>query len=117
MARYQIWNKTDNVITPIGEVLTPEQWISRYPMAATLDIIIGGGVINGSCCMEYTSFKDMYDHMGCNFSNCETKQDVLDTIEAFEDEMNKPVEVGISDETRIADALEDLVVLQMPDVE
>ena len=29
MSRYAIWNKTDPIITPIGEVLTAEQWIRR----------------------------------------------------------------------------------------
>ena len=115
MNRYAIWNKTDNVITPIGEVLTPEQWIERYPMAATLDIVVGGGVINGACCMEYTSFKDNYERMGCDFSSCYTKQDCLDVIEAFEDAMNSAQ--ILNDQTRIADALEDLVVLNMPDAE
>lgn len=114
--RYQIWNKTDRVITPIGEVLTPEQWIERYPMAEILDTVCAGGTINGAFFAEYTSFKDQYEKMGCDFSECETKQDVLDAIEAFEDEMNQPVEGVITDETRIADALEDLVVLNMPDL-
>ena len=112
--KYQIWNKTDNVITPIGEVLSPEQWIERFPMAKTLDIVIGGGTINGSVCMEYTSMIDMYTKMGVDFSNCETKQDCLDAIEAFEDAPPTPM---VNDEQRIADALEDLVVLNMPDVE
>lgn len=115
--RYVIWDKTSNVITPIGEVLTPAQWIERYPMAEILDIVVAGGAINGACCMEYTSFKNQYEHMGCDFSECTTQQDVLDAIEAFEDEMNQPAEGVITDETRIADALEDLVVLQMPDAE
>lgn len=114
--RYQIWNRTDNIITPIGEVLTPEQWIERYPMARTLDIIIGGGTINGTVCMEYTSTVDMYEKMGCDFTDCETKQDHLDAIEAFEDKKNEPQEF-VDNEQRIADALEDLIVLNMPDVE
>jgi hypothetical protein len=116
MSRYAIWNKRDQVITPIGEVLTPEQWISRYPMANVLDIVIGGGAINGAYCMEYTSFKEMYEKEGCDFSQCVTKQDCLDAIEAFEDARNNQP-IGVTDETRIADALEDLVVLSMPDVE
>jgi len=115
MSKYAIWNKTDNIITPIGEVLSPAQWIERYPMANVVDIVIGGGVINGAYCMEYTSFVDMYAKMGCDFSECETQQDYLDAIEAFEDEQNQPS--GVPDETRIADALEDLVVLNMPDEE
>lgn len=116
MARYQIWNKKDKIITPVGEILTAEQWIDRYPMAAELDIIIGGGAINGSVCMEYTTTIDMYRSMGCDFTGCVSKQDHLDAIEAFEDERNKPKEDYVSDETRIADALEDLVVLNLPDV-
>lgn len=116
MARYQIWNKKDNVITPIGEVLTPQQWIERYPMANVVDLVIGGGTINGSVCMEYTQTIDTYRQMGCDFSKCVSKQDHLDAIEAFEDEQNTPTSI-VTDETRIADALEDLVVLNMPDAE
>lgn len=115
MARYQIWNKTDKIITPIGEVLTPEQWIERYPMAQILDIIIGGGAINGNVCMEYTTTIDTYQQMGCDFSKCISKQDHLNAIEAFEDAQRQST--IISDQTRIADALEDLVVLNLPDAE
>ena len=116
MSRYQIWNKTDEVITPIGEVLSPEQWLERYPMGRKLDLIIGGTAINGSVCMEYSSTIEMYRSMGCDFTGCITKQDHLNAIEAFEDEMNKPSNTT-PDQTRIADALEDLVVLNMPDEE
>ena len=116
MSRYQIWNKTDNVITPIGEVLTPEQWLERYPMGNMLDLIIGGTAINGSVCMEYTSTVEMYRSMGCDFTGCITKQDHLNAIEAFEDAQNAP-DTSTPDQTRIADALEDLVVLNMPDEE
>ena len=112
--KYQVWNKTDNVITPIGEVLSPAQWLERYPMGNILDLVIGGGTINGSFCGEYTSMIDMYEKMGCDFTGCVTQQDHLDAIEAFEDARNIP-DGYVSDETRIADALEDLVVLNMPD--
>ena len=115
MSRYAIWNKTDNVITPIGEVLTPEEWKERHPLAKIFYIVIGGGRINGAYCMEYESFKEMYEKQGCDFSECETQQDCLDAIEAFEDERNNAV--IYDDQTRIADALEDLVVLQMPDAD
>ena len=116
MARYQIWNKEDEIITPSGEIFSAEQWLKRYPMGRKLDLIIGGTAINGSVCMEYTSTVEMYRSMGCDFTGCITQQDHLDAIEAFEDEMaNQPA--GVSDQTRIADALEDLVVLNMPDEE
>lgn len=118
MSKYQIWNKTDTVITPIGEVFTPEQWMERYPMARIVDLVIAGGTINGAFCGEYTSMVEMYEKMGCDFSNCVTQQDHLAAIERFEDEMNSgEPDDTISDQTRIADALEDLVVLQLPDIE
>ena len=114
--RYQVWNKTDNVITPIGEVLSPAQWLEKFPMGNALDLVIGGGAINGSFCGEYTSMVDMYEKQGCDFTGCVTQQDHLDAIEAFEDARNEPGDY-VADETRIADALEDLVVLNMPDLE
>lgn len=113
MSRYKIWDKKEDVITPIGEVLTPEQWLERYPLGRILDLIIGGTAINGSVCMEYTSTVEMYEKMGCDFTDCKTQQDHLDAIEAFEDARNNAT--YISDQTRIADALEDLVVLNLPD--
>ena len=33
MSRYAIWDKQSPVITPIGKVLSSEQWIQRYPAA------------------------------------------------------------------------------------
>lgn len=117
MKRYQIWDKKSNVITPIGEVLTPEQWIQRYPIAGVdgIKLIIGGGTINGSVCMEYSQTVDTYEKMGCDFSECTTDQEVLDTIEAFEDAMNTVDESAVSTEERIAAALEAQVMMSMPD--
>lgn len=119
MKRYQIWDKKSNVITPIGEVLTPEQWIDRYPMAGVegVDLIIGGGTINGSVCMEYSQTVDIYEKMGCDFSACTTKEEVLDTIEAFEDAMNAVDDSVVSTDERIAAALEAQVMMSMPDEE
>ena len=31
MARYKIHDNSSDVITPVGEVLTAEQWLDRYP--------------------------------------------------------------------------------------
>ena len=117
MTKYQIWNKKDNIITPIGEVLTAEQWINRYPMAGIdgIDIIIGGGVINGSICMEYTQTIELYRKMGVDFSACTTKQECLDAIEYFED--NVSVNNGVSVEERTAAALEYIAMSSMNDVE
>lgn len=118
MKRYQIWDKKSNVITPIGEVLTAAQWVERYPMGGVdgIKLVIGGGVINGSVCMEFTGMVDTYTRMGCDFSGCSMDQDYLDAIEAFEDEQNQPVEV-ITPEERIAAALEAQVMMSLPDDE
>lgn len=112
--RYVIWDEVSQVITPIGEVLSAEQWMDRYPMARLdgLQLVVAGGQINGAFCGVYSEMVDMYERQGCDFTGCETQQDHLDAIEAFEDERNKPVEQGVSDATRTADALEDLVLLQ-----
>lgn len=117
MARYQIWNKTSNIITPIGEVLLPEQWIARHPMCGVEGIktVIGGGVVNGSVCMEFTGMVEAYTKRGCDFSACTTDQEYLDVIEAFEDAQATSTEV--STDERIASALEAQVMLAMPDVE
>lgn len=112
--RYVIWDEVSPVITPIGEVLTAEQWMDRYPMARLdgLQLVVAGGQINGAFCGVYSEMLDMYERQGCDFSGCTTQQEHLDAIEAFEDEMNAPKEEGITDATRTADALEDLVLLQ-----
>lgn len=112
--KYQIWDKTSNIITPNGQVFTPIEWIERYPMCGIEGIktVIGGGIVNGTVCMEFTTFIEAYQKNGCDFSACETEQEILDAIEAFENAQNARSESTITDQTRIADALEDLVVMQ-----
>ena len=85
--RYAIWNKKDPILTPIGEVLTAEQWIQRYPIAGieSITVICAGGEINGGFFGTLGQMVDMYTKAGCDFSACETAQDKLDAIEAFED--------------------------------
>ena len=49
MKRYAIWDKVSPVITPIGEVLSAEQWIQRYPVAGvpSITVVCAAGEING----------------------------------------------------------------------
>ena len=97
MARYKIYDNKSDVITPVGEKLTAEQWLDRYQWGRYTKMIVGGGIIKG-----------------CDFSACTTDEDYLAAIEAFED--NPPMaDAGVSDQTRIADALEDMVALSLPD--
>lgn len=90
MERYAIWNKKDPIITPVGEVLTAEQWIARYPMAAldSITVICAAGEINGGFFGTLGQMVNMYENEGCDFSTCVTPEEKLATIEAFEDKRN-----------------------------
>lgn len=111
--KYQIWDKTSHVYTPVGEDLTPAEWINRYkwinnPVAVP---VIAAGMFNGGFIGELSQMKLMYENMGAEFDPSLTGEALLDAIAAYEDEMNTPDPNYVSDETRTADALEDLVVL------
>ena len=116
--RYAIWNKQDPVITPIGEVLSAEQWISRYPAAGldTVTVVCGAGEINGAFFGTLGQMVQMFEAQGADFSACETAEDKLAVIEAFEDAMNAPSDEPSTDE-RIAAALEYQVMASLPDQE
>lgn len=119
MSRYAIWNKRDIILTPIGEVLTAEQWIERHPLAGieTIKVVCGGGEINGAFFGTLGSMVETFTKRGCDFSDCETDQDILDAMEAFEDAINTPDENYISTDERIAAALEAQVMMSLPDDE
>jgi hypothetical protein len=87
MKKYAIWNKKDPILTPIGEVLTAEEWIDRYPIAGveSITVVCAGGEINGAFFGTLGQMVDMYTKQGCDFSTCETAEDKLAAIEAFED--------------------------------
>ena len=112
--RYAVWDKTSNVITPLGEVLTPEQWISRRPIAGVVTTVVAGGTINGAFFGVYDDMVDMYEKMGCDFSACTTEQEHLDAIEAFEDARNAAAESGTTTEAeeRITELEETVAVLE-----
>lgn len=118
MKRYAIWNKKDPIITPIGEVLTAEQWKERYPVAGvpSITVVCGAGEINGAFFGTLGQMVQMYEAQGADFSACETDEDKLAVIEAFEDAMNAPSDEPTTDE-RIAAALEYQVMASLPDEE
>ena len=104
MSRYAIWNKQDRILTPIGEVLTAEQWISRYPIAGveTVTVVCAAGEINGAFFGTLGQMVQMYEAQGADFSACATNEEKLAVIEAFEDEMNKPSTEPTTDERQTA---------------
>mgnify|MGYP005797645279 FL=1 len=114
MQRYAIWDKKSNIITPIGEVLTPEQWIERYPAAGldTVTVVCSAGEINGAFFGTLGQMRGMYEKMGADFSECSTNEDVLSVIEAFEDSLSATNDMPSSEE-RIAAALEYQNLLSM----
>lgn len=106
MSRYAIWDKESPVITPIGEVLTAEQWKDRYPIAAidAIKIVCASGEINGAFFGVLSQMVEMYEKSGCDFSACTTDEEKLAAIEAFEDAANAPSE-GVSNEELTATSL------------
>lgn len=118
LKRYAIWDKKTTIITPIYEVLTPEQWIERYPVAAvpSITVVCGAGEVNGSFFGTLGQMVQMYEGMGADFSACTTDEEKLEVIEAFEDMMNTPSGEASAEE-RIAAALEYQVMASLPDEE
>lgn len=114
--RYAIWNKQDPILTPIGEVLTAEQWVSRYPIAGipSITVVCAAGEINGAFFGTLGQMVQMYETQGCDFSSCVTAEEKLEAIEAFEEAMNTPSTEPTTDE-RIAAALEYQVMASLPD--
>lgn len=89
MNKYTIWNKKDNILTPIGEVLTPEQWVERYPIAGVegITVICAAGEINGAFFGTLGQLVEMYERQGADFSACTTAEEKLAVIEVFDNEM------------------------------
>lgn len=134
MAKYQIWNRTDTIITPSGAVFTPEQWIAKHPIAGieTIKTVISGGTINGALLYEFTGFVERMEKQGCDFSECTTDEEYLSAIEAFEEAQaiaaaeaaaaEAEAEAAAAAENaenqaRIAAALEAQVLMSLPDEE
>lgn len=124
--KYAIWNKQDPIITPIGEVLTAEQWIQRYPVAGidSITVLCAAGEINGAFFGTLGQMVDIYAKQGCDFSACETAEDKLAAIEAFDDAKEAEAKAAaeeaantVSTDERIAAALEAQVLMSMPDEE
>lgn len=116
MSKYIIWDKVSDVITPVGEILTPEEWMERYPVAKvpSLDLVVAGdSAINGAFCQEYTSFVALYENSGCDFTGCTSKQDFLDAVEAFENQRNEEAANYIDPQERIAAATEAQLLIAM----
>lgn len=116
LKRYAIWDKKSPVIVPTGKVFTAQQWKEKYPVAEldNITVVCSAGEINGGFFGTLGQMVQMYMAQGADFSACETDEDKLETIEAFEDTLNAPSEEPTTDE-RIAAALEYQVMASLPD--
>ena len=85
--RYAIWDKKTPIITPIYEVLSPEQWMERYPAAAieSITVLCSAGEVNGGFFGTLSQMVQMYEAQGADFANATTAEEKLEVIEAFED--------------------------------
>lgn len=113
--KYKIWNKTDSLITPIGEVLTPQQVIERHPAAGLegMKYIIADQPISMAVFMEFEATKNFYKQLGVPITDDMTDQEVLDAISAWEE--NPPAPEPTAEE-RIAAALEFQNLTTLPDL-
>lgn len=123
--RYAIWDKASHVITPIGEVLTAQDWIERYPVAGVpgITVVCAAGEINGGFFGTLGQMVQMYGAMGADFSGAETDEEKLEVIEAFEDAQNVPPDEATAEDVTaaslasIAASLEYQNMMSLPDVE
>lgn len=111
LKRYGIFDKTSDMLTPSGQILSAEQWMDRYPVARVLTTVCGAQPYTGSYFGVLEADVNRYAQMGCDFSGCTTDVEKLEAIEAFEDAKEEEARNYVSDQTRTADALQDLVVL------
>lgn len=113
--RYQIWNRTDDVITPSGAQFTAAEWAGRYPWSKLpgVKMIITAGPINGGCAMEFEAAAAHYKRAGAAIAGGMTDEEVLAAIEDFED--NPPGAAQPTVEERTAAALEFLALNSLPD--
>lgn len=122
MKRYAIWDKKSPVITPIGEILTAEQWIERYPVAGidNITIICARGEINGAFFGTLGQMVQQFENRNVDFSACVTDEEKLATIEAYLDAQEAEDIAAASEpstDERIAAALEYQVMASLPDEE
>lgn len=115
--RYQIWNKIDDIYTigpnpATGECFfTAQEWANKHSWikAPGAKMIIGKGIINGTHAMEFEKTVESYVRNGLVLQENMTDEEILEAIEYFED--HPPVDETITNEERIAAALEAQVMM------
>jgi hypothetical protein len=91
LMKYAIWNKKDPILTPVGEVISAEGWIQRFPIAGldSITVVCAAGEINGAFFGTLGSMVEEYSRKGCDFSTCESDEDKIAAMEAFDEELDR----------------------------
>lgn len=86
--RYIIWDHSSNVITPSGDVFTPEEWLNKYPKYRDNNIIMvlancenNGALIDSVAMMQFRA-----EAAGAIFPEGLSDHELLDAVEQFEDD-------------------------------
>ena len=115
LTKYQIWDRVSNVYTPSGNMYTAEEWINKYKWINIPGMVpvMSAGNINGAMIADLASMKKNAIAQGCVFEDGLTDEQVLDAIEAWEDQRAAEAKEAAAEaantpttEERIAAALE-----------
>ena len=113
--KYCIWDKTSNVYTPSGNMYTAEEWINKYKWINIPGMVpvMSAGNINGAMIADLASMKKNAIAQGCTFTDGMTDEQVLEAIEAWENQKSEEAKAAVQEaantpttEERIAAALE-----------
>ena len=113
--KYQIWDKVSNVYTPSGNMYTAEEWINKYKWINIPGMVpvMSAGNINGAMIADLASMKKNAIAQGCTLTDSMTDEQVLETIEAWENQKSEEAKAAAQEaantpttEERIAAALE-----------
>lgn len=113
--KYCIWDKTSNVYTPSGNMYTAEEWINKYKWTNIPGMVpvMSAGNINGAMIADLASMKKNAIAQGCTFTDGMTDEQVLEAIEAWENQKSEEAKAAAQEaantpttEERIAAAME-----------
>jgi hypothetical protein len=91
--RYKIWDKVEDIHTLGRDENGKAQWTAAEYIQAhapwannpNVKVVVGGGAINGTVFMEFSSMVDHYRRMGAEIEDGMTDDEILEAIEDHED--------------------------------
>lgn len=121
MSKYKIWDRNETIWVPgvnpkTGKsFFTPEQWIEENPWLENpaTKMIILNSTLNGAVALNFEMAREQYKRAGAKINDNMTDQEILDSIEDFEN--NPPGSDEPTSEERTAAALEFLAISNLPD--